>query len=715
MRHHSLVPNSRWGMIPRPIVGLIFSLFLCCGFVSQTLKAAESIENADELETDWSEYDAFLEEDVVSYETDVHGVEVNPTDESTSAAETIHVEEEIQGLSSVSEVLDNQVGIQVRSVGGPGSYSTAQIRGSNASQVDVYLDGILLNSGGVSVVNLGDLSLDTLATIEIYRGSTPVVLGLGSIGGAIALNTRDGQASDRTQTSEWSASYGSWNTWRGAVLQSSVLKNVRMMNVLSVQGTDGDFLYLNRNGTPLNENDDEIIPRQNNDHQMVSHMIRWTVPVGRMQLSLLNNLFVKQQGVAGIESVPTHSASLHSIQEFVALQGDLKHDTGSFIRWSMGGIFKRDEFEDPDNEIGVGHQSMMSKGRAATGHVVGRLNRAHRFRWDTRLEGRFDTYRIHNRISDESNLPGKRFRAGLGTDFAWFPISELQLVPSGRIVLEHSSSRIPESMGVNAHTKEDDDIYFLPSLGTKWALSKRYTFLANVGRYVRTPNLSEQYGDSGTNVGNTDLLAEEGLNADMGMKYTFEGDFPISTAQLYSGVFGCWSDNLIAYVQNSQNTVRAENVDKARALGLETSLNIRFLRWFALSGNYTYLETVNRSDKPYHAGRQLPGRPKHEVYMEAEFEKTFGRFFGGAWFNLGIAGQTYLDQANLRENVSGRTLLGAGAAVAYEPMQMTLTFEVKNLLNTIVLTDKGVDKPLQDYDAFPLPGRSVFVTLHWKV
>ena len=225
--------------------------------------------SADEVEPP-AEDPLLDEEEAPVFETVVHGYEIRPTDNVTGFARTLDVNEESRGMTSVSEVVSQAVGVQVRRTGGLGSYGTASIRGSTPGQVPVYMDGVLLNTGGFAAVNLGDLTLDSLDRIEIYRGYTPVSLGTAGIGGAISLSSR---AFDEPIT-EISMSYGSWNTARLLALRGDRVDDVRALTILSASGSQGDFEYLNRNGTLLNEEDDAIQRRQNNRHVSYGSLVK---------------------------------------------------------------------------------------------------------------------------------------------------------------------------------------------------------------------------------------------------------------------------------------------------------------------------------------------------------------------------------------------------------------------------------------------------------
>jgi len=66
-----------------------------------------------------------------------------------------------------------------------------QIRGSNASEVNVYLDGILINS--LSQDNSADLSIispDNIEKLEVLKGANLTLLGTGAFGGVLNVTSR---------------------------------------------------------------------------------------------------------------------------------------------------------------------------------------------------------------------------------------------------------------------------------------------------------------------------------------------------------------------------------------------------------------------------------------------------------------------------------------------------------------------------------------------
>ena len=98
------------------------------------------------------------------------------TGEFTGFREVIEKEQLQQAGSSLAEVVAVESGVQFRQSGGLGSQSSVSLRGSSAEQVNVYVDGILLNEASGGGVNFSDIELLQAEKVEIYKGTVPVSL-----------------------------------------------------------------------------------------------------------------------------------------------------------------------------------------------------------------------------------------------------------------------------------------------------------------------------------------------------------------------------------------------------------------------------------------------------------------------------------------------------------------------------------------------------------
>ncbi len=669
-----------------------------------------------EAPSDDTLFDDFEVETDPAYEAEVRGYRILRTDETTGFAETIDVSDRVEGVSSVSEVLSEAAGVQVRRLGGLGSFGAASIRGSTPNQVPVLLDGVELSMGGSAAVDLGDFALDLFDRIEVYRGSAPLALGVSGIGGAIALETR----APTEPLSAVALSYGSWTTGRILVLESARIGTVSTLAVLSASGSKGDFEYLNRNGTLRDETDDGLERRENNHHKAVGALVKMDVPLRRWRLTAANDLYAKDRGVPGIESVQTEQAAITRLRDTITakLEREIR-DRGTLrMDASYGGL--KEEFSDPLLEFNQGSEHIRSSTHTVSGALLGTVDWSPRHGTSARLANRFESFSHEERRAgvEEASSPMRRVRTALGAEHVWRPIPELSIVPA--LLGELYNSRYPGTAnptGDGTLTPQSaDDFYATPSLGIKWEATDGLVLRANGGRYVRPPTMGELFGYAGPISGNPDLTEEVGINGDAGITYLLENRGPVSRLRLDAGWFGSWTRDLIVYEQQTRDEVRPENIDQAMIQGAETAVRLRIFHVASLFANYTYLLGVNRSDTPYLNGKRLPGRPAHEAYAKIELGDTTGKVGGLAWLDADFAGHTYLTQSNQDEHtVPLRVLLGCGYKLTHTPSGLGVTVEVKNFLNRLTFPNvQGREAPISDFVNFPLPGRTVLVTLFWR-
>jgi outer membrane receptor for Fe3+-dicitrate len=74
---------------------------------------------------------------------------------------------------NTAAILGQLPGLHIQNFGSIGHVATASIRGSTASQVTVYLDGVPLTRAGAGLMNLAELPFAGVHHIEVYRGFAP--------------------------------------------------------------------------------------------------------------------------------------------------------------------------------------------------------------------------------------------------------------------------------------------------------------------------------------------------------------------------------------------------------------------------------------------------------------------------------------------------------------------------------------------------------------
>ena len=93
---------------------------------------------------------------------------------------------------TVDEALRNVPGVQIRRSGAYGKTTSVTIRGANANQVQVLVDGLRVKSPTLGQVDLSDISPDLIERIEVIRGAQSTIYGADAIGGVVNIITRKG-------------------------------------------------------------------------------------------------------------------------------------------------------------------------------------------------------------------------------------------------------------------------------------------------------------------------------------------------------------------------------------------------------------------------------------------------------------------------------------------------------------------------------------------
>lgn len=124
-------------------------------------------------------------------------------------------------------LLDNTPGVVVTSDAGAGvGYTGIRIRGSDATRVNVTLNGIPYNdseSQGTFWVNMPDFA-SSVDNIQIQRGVGTSTNGAGAFGGSLNIQTTTGEIEPYAELNN---TYGSFNTWKNTVKVGTGLINDR--------------------------------------------------------------------------------------------------------------------------------------------------------------------------------------------------------------------------------------------------------------------------------------------------------------------------------------------------------------------------------------------------------------------------------------------------------------------------------------------------------
>jgi len=613
------------------------------------------------------------------------------------AVTVIDLSERRDGLTTVPDLLDETVGLQLRSLGGLGQFSSISVRGSSPSQTAVYLDGVPLMRGYFSVVDLSDLSADSLSRIEISRGLPPPERMGAGLGGAIDLHTR------RDDGVELRAGGGSFGT-RSALLRLGDRDGRLFLGgTVSYLGSEGDFTYRDI-GIESVGSDDAVVRRRNNgfDQADTALTASYGAPTGP-ELLCTQSLMYKTQGIPRPWPPQSEATSLSTAREIFAARvlrvplGRARLEPAGHLLW------QREHFEDPLGEIGTGEEQDEIGTTWNTGGELALRAPLGTVAISLVPQAAYERYRLDDRVQGAATSPSRVMAGGA--------ISAAIGLAGDRVVIEPAL----RTDAVMDRFDEDqrDRLLLSPRGGALWRIRPSLEVRASAGRYHRAPTFVELFGDRGYAAGNPDLEAESGVAGDLGVVWRGE------TWRAETTLIASYSEDLIVFVQNSQRTARAANVGTARTSGAELALSIDPLRHLRGSIAYTYLDPVNLTTNAEEYGKQLPGRARHDAFSRLELrELPLGPLRLMLAWEVDVVSGMYLDQ-NERRPVATRALHGAELrASPRRPAGLTLAVQARNLFDVRTaevgrFPDEPVTRPIEDYLGYPLPGRAVFATVRY--
>ena len=602
--------------------------------------------------------------------------------------------------TSLSEVLSRTSGVQVRTLGGLGSYSTISIRGTTSQQVKVYLDGIPLNSAVGGGVNLGDIPLSNVDRIEVYRGGIPARFGGGGIGGVVNIETTDISRSN----GKASASFGSFGSGLAHGLFSRRGDHLGYVLGVDYSKSDNSFPFLDDNATPHNPDDDLWTKWQNNEYWSLTLLGKLALDVpGRMSLWLSGNLYRSDRGIPGTASRQSRFARLYTMRDLTeahvvratplweVLQLDCTVFQGRYVT----------DYRDLEGEVGLGKQHNHNVTSSYGARVESRVLLQARHLMSLFVRAQQERYSPTDKLT-EGLLPSNQ-----RSSYGWSLEDELGLF-GGRLTLlgtvhwDRYENRFEGDftqgrwVGQPGGTKRET--LLSRHLGAKYELGRGAVIKANVGRYFRPPSFYELFGDKGWVIGNTKLEPESGLSRDLGGRV--EGELSgKAQGALEISVFAVDLDDMIQFIQYSQKEVfRPENIGRALVRGAELMARCDLFDLARVDANYTYQSARDRTQLygGIYEGKDLPNKPKHD--FDARVEVPY-RARGSVFYEYAAASATFRDRYN-KVSVPRRTIHNLGARLSLSE-KVHLTVEAKNLS----------DHQVADLWGHPLPGRSYYVTL----
>jgi len=601
-------------------------------------------------------------------------------------------------LTSVADLIEGSAGVFVKSRGGLGSFTSVSIRGSEANEVAVLVDGMPLGRAATGLIDLSALGVSGLERVDVWRGVPPIEFGAEAVGGAINLVTRRGHLVPELRVSVGGGSFGAR---AASVGWSGSDHGLRIDLAAAYNGATGDFTYYDTNGTLFNQTDDRIAVRHNNgfDQGAVDATVagrHWRVGTHGL---------VKQQGAPGVGL--NGAETLHARLTTARMLGDGEVDghLGPWLwRASMSLVYERLAFENPLGEQAGPFGPNVSESQALSEGLFARVRVpwGRHQRWlmlaDARAEERWPADLL---FPAQAGGASERLIGGLGIEDELRFFDERLTLTAG-VRLDGNYNRLSAVAGMTIAPTSDVD----PTgrVTARWQATRWLALRGAAGRFVRFPTLLELFGDGAFILPHPILRPEKAWAGDAGG--TLAGATRWLQGSLEASFFGRSVEDTIVYATSGRATA-ADNVGPARMLGVELRGTASLGRFFAVRADYTFLDARALTG----AGGQIPGRPQNELTVRAD--ARYGPF--GVWYAVEYVDRLFLDAANSAW-IPARALHTVGAS--FEHKWFALSVELRNLadLRVVQLPAGGttVPSPLVDYFDYPLPGRALYATLVFR-
>jgi vitamin B12 transporter len=498
-----------------------------------------------------------------------------------------------RAVHSIQDLLRGETGVSVVNLGGLGKLSNVFLRGADAEQVLVLIDGVRVGSATSGTTPFEFVPIDQIERIEIIRGPRSSLYGSDAIGGVIQIFTRRGDSlsvnvgAGSDETTDASASFGisSANAWVNASGNRIESEGYNSCAGAPFPPGGGCFTtepdrdgYKNNSGT-------------------LRTGYRW-----------------KGGEIEGSALFATGSAEYDgdfaNLTEFTERVISLRGRIDAADRWSLtmlagNSLDEQDYFYDnpntADNEILMSefdserhHVSLQSDYLFANGHAL-TLGADY-------LEDRVESSTAFDEDSRDNLGVFAQYQAQVGAH---------------RLL---ASARHDDNQQFGTHETGN--------LGWKWAFNERWSLMAAWGSAFGAPTFNDLYYPG---FSNPNLKPETSDTFEIGIGWT---PSPIAVSL---SAFETHIDELIVY---DASLFAPNNLNRARIRGIEADVDATLGTWVVGLG-YSALDPRNRT-----AGSQfgnfLPRRARHSGHMEVG--RSFGPIDGRVRFTA--EGSRYDDAAN---------------------------------------------------------------------
>jgi outer membrane cobalamin receptor len=464
---------------------------------------------------------------------------------------TVITADDIQksGATTAAEAIERTTGADVKDYGSKGSLNSINLRGANAEQVLVLLDGRRLNSASAGGFDMSDLPvpLGEIDRIEIVRGPSSALYGADAMGGIVNIITKKPTASATTITGE-AGSHG---------YDSLMLSNSDKIDKFYYTLYAGKEKY---DGFRTNSDLDQWTAGAKLGYDLSPDSI----------LEFTSDYLAKEIGVPGSVDFPSPLARQWDRNIGSSLTYKTKFSKELDLRLNAYQNRERITYTNPDPVFPVNskHTSTSTGAEAQTNWLANSKNL---------LTFGVDARQDHVDSTDAGEHTASLWAAYLQDEISFG--ESLIVVVGGRN---------------DSHSVYGDK--FSPKVSARYLFSHTGTIIrASAGQAFRAPTLNELFwAFDGFEKGNPNLKPETSKEYEAGIEQPFGKGNSVKFTYFERKV-----DNLIQWLPDSNFIYSPINIGKARITGYEAEARFIPFKPVTWAVNYTYMNPKDEATGLY--------------------------------------------------------------------------------------------------------------------
>lgn len=625
-----------------------------------------------------------------------------------------------RGITGTADALRRMHGIRLRDYGGAGGLKTVSVRGLGASHTGMMLDGMPFSDARSGIVDIGRISLERLAGIEVHTAGTPELLCPVRQASAAAnivmqsLGTPISPATEETSHIRHSpqphgaarltqAAFGTWNP----ALQFSMQPHRRtvLSTVTDYHYGKNDYPFLVRNGTATHR-----------ERRQSSRMDDW-----HAEINALHHLPNEHGRIVG-KAAYTHNkrqlpgpvilyTNIHDEQlteQNATVQARYDGPAGKGWQLMAGTQFSWQECRHterggqyPEGRLQQNYRQRNTYATAGAAWTHGAFSAAY--------AADYTLHALHASLTDVGNV--RRHSALQGFSMRW---EQHRILLTARLIhalhVTHGDQLPRTSAATQNHIQR-----WSPSVSVRWDASPApsgshrtlLSFRAHYQAFFRPPTFTENYY---YHLGNPRLRAESTRQLGLGFTWERRTQDPLTLVRITTDAYLNHVHDKITSLPYNLFVWHTINLGIVRAAGMDVSGEVeispapRHRLFFASS--YGLQRATDRTDKTStRYGRQLAYLPVHCATASLAWENP--------WLHTAISLVAASRQWATHEHVPGTDVAGytEWGFSLYRSLRLGQRWRADLRADLI----NAFDRQYEIIRRYPMPGRAykLSATLHF--